>query len=70
MKQKIVYVCSNCGNEFLKWSGKCDSCNSWNTLKGIKEDADRSQNEVKAADFIRIKDVKTAANQRIKSNVS
>jgi len=70
MKQKIVYVCPNCGNEFLKWSGKCDSCNSWNTLKGIKEDADRSQNEVKAADFIRIKDVKTAANQRIKSNVS
>ncbi|MBP6880798.1 DNA repair protein RadA [Candidatus Saccharibacteria bacterium] len=26
------YVCENCGDTFSKWSGKCDSCQSWNTL--------------------------------------
>jgi len=30
-KTKIVYVCSNCGAESLKWIGKCPSCNEWNT---------------------------------------
>ena len=30
-KTKIVYVCSNCGAESLKWIGKCPSCSEWNT---------------------------------------
>ena len=30
---KQIFVCSNCGAEYSKWSGKCDSCNNWNTLK-------------------------------------
>ena len=25
-KDKIVYVCSNCGQESTKWIGKCPSC--------------------------------------------
>ncbi len=32
-KEKIVYVCSECGREFTKWSGKCLGCGSWNTLE-------------------------------------
>lgn len=31
-KQKTVYVCSECGAEYLKWSGRCTSCGSWNTI--------------------------------------
>ena len=30
-KEKTVYVCSNCGQESLKWVGKCPSCGQWNT---------------------------------------
>lgn len=26
------FVCSNCGAAFPKWSGKCEDCNSWNTI--------------------------------------
>jgi DNA repair protein RadA/Sms len=35
MKQnnQILFVCSNCGEEYLKWQGKCDNCGQWNTLK-------------------------------------
>ena len=32
-KQKQVFVCSNCGSETAKWSGKCYSCGEWNTLE-------------------------------------
>jgi len=36
-KQKeTIFVCSNCGNEFFKWSGSCSSCGEWNSLKEIK----------------------------------
>jgi DNA repair protein RadA/Sms len=27
-----VYVCEVCGAEYSKWQGKCNSCNSWNSL--------------------------------------
>ncbi len=31
-KQKSVYVCSECGGQFPKWSGKCPLCGEWNTI--------------------------------------
>ncbi len=33
MKEKTVYVCSECGYESPKWLGKCTACGSWNTLQ-------------------------------------
>ena len=31
MKEKTVYICSNCGQDSPKWIGKCPSCGEWNT---------------------------------------
>ncbi len=31
-KQKSVYMCSECGGQFPKWSGKCPLCGEWNTI--------------------------------------
>ena len=31
-KVKTVYVCSECGYESPKWSGKCPECEAWNTM--------------------------------------
>ena len=39
-KDKIAYVCSNCGQESAKWMGKCPSCGQWNTFKEIRIAAD------------------------------
>lgn len=39
-KDKIMYVCSNCGQESAKWIGKCPSCGQWNTFKEIHVAAD------------------------------
>ena len=35
-KDKVAYVCSNCGQESPKWIGKCPACGQWNTFKEIK----------------------------------
>jgi hypothetical protein len=35
-KDKIAYVCSNCGQESAKWIGKCPACGHWNTFKEIR----------------------------------
>lgn len=32
-KNKLVYVCSNCGYETAKWAGKCPDCGEWNTME-------------------------------------
>src|SRR5215208_5350693 len=31
-KTKTVYRCTECGAEFPKWQGRCDTCGEWNTL--------------------------------------
>ncbi len=32
MKNKIHYVCQNCGYRSAKWLGKCPSCEAWNSF--------------------------------------
>lgn len=32
MKAKTVFYCTECGNEYPKWQGKCSACGSWNTI--------------------------------------
>lgn len=32
MKIKSAFFCQNCGYESAKWTGKCPSCNQWNTF--------------------------------------
>ena len=31
-KTRSVFYCTQCGNETLKWQGKCLACGSWNTI--------------------------------------
>jgi DNA repair protein RadA/Sms len=31
-KSNSHFVCQSCGSSFPKWAGKCEGCNSWNTL--------------------------------------
>lgn len=31
-KSSSIFFCTNCGNEFPKWSGQCAACKEWNTL--------------------------------------
>ena len=48
-KDKIAYVCSNCGQESAKWIGKCPTCGQWNTFKEIRITDTRQQAATSAA---------------------
>ncbi len=32
-KVKTLFVCTACGHESAKWSGRCDGCGEWNTME-------------------------------------
>lgn len=36
-KDKVVFECSECGEKHSKWQGKCNGCNSWNSLIEVIE---------------------------------
>jgi len=42
MKEKIKYVCKECGYDTIKWMGKCPSCQGWNTFEEFKEANEKS----------------------------
>ncbi len=48
-KDKIAYVCSNCGQDSPKWVGKCPSCGQWNTYKEIRISNDSGTMAAKSA---------------------
>ena len=45
VKERTIYVCSECGSETPNWAGKCPACGSWNTLKELKITAGRTKNQ-------------------------
>ena len=48
MRQKTVFCCSECGNETVKWSGRCTACGAWDSLVEVKLDA-KSKGSTKKA---------------------
>ena len=48
MSQRTVFCCSECGNETVKWSGRCTACGAWDSLVEVKLDA-KSKGSTKRA---------------------
>lgn len=67
----IIYVCSNCGEEYAKWQGRCDNCGDWNTLKEFKTPRLRQgyDGQRKPAEVIELAQVKTANFERLKTKI-
>ena len=59
-KPSTVFVCSNCGNEFSKWFGRCPACNEWNTCYEEKVNLKSSGKSAskKTATTVKLDDVK------------
>lgn len=51
MKKKTIYRCSQCGNESIRWMGRCSECDSWNSFDEVildtKNTASKKQNQQK-----------------------
>lgn len=69
MKTKTAFYCTQCGNEFPKWQGRCPGCGSWNTI--VEQPAAVSKSPVTAApaggrggQALRLSEVETAEEIR------
>ncbi|WP_420421325.1 DNA repair protein RadA [Simkania sp.] len=71
-KVKTVWVCQECGNKQLKWSGSCSVCNEWNTLAEettVSEKKGRFEAKpLRTAKPVLVQDVDTENFKRYKSN--
>ena len=36
MAKQNIFTCNECGASHTKWSGQCDACNAWNSIKEDK----------------------------------
>jgi len=72
-KIQSIYACSKCGDQSLKWSGRCLECGAWGTLQ--MQTVDRNElNEknmnISPAETIDLKNIKNQDLNRIKTNIS
>lgn len=52
MAAKMIFYCTECGNESSKWSGQCPACKAWNTMV---EEPKREKNIATKSTFVRSK---------------
>ncbi|MBQ9670830.1 MAG: DNA repair protein RadA [Prevotella sp.] len=74
-KERIAYVCDNCGQESSKWIGKCPSCGLWNTFKEIRLGSSSAGNAARSSTLsagkaagmkpMKLKDIETSEQKRI-----
>lgn len=68
-KSKTVFFCSNCGNEYSKWMGRCPACGEWNTM--VEKEVVSGKRPVAASvpgaghKPMPLKDVSTTAEDRV-----
>jgi DNA repair protein RadA/Sms len=73
-KTNTRFVCQNCGNESLKWSGQCNGCGEWNTLVETAVPAQRGKNNRSgksrvASQILKFSDVRGKEFVRIKTGI-
>lgn len=69
---KTNFVCTECGFDAPKWSGKCPSCGIWGSMKEFKQSGSKSKRTIHTAEKSRpelLKDIKSSVNSRTLSGI-
>lgn len=71
-REKVSYVCENCGYDTVAWQGQCPSCHEWNTfreMRQVKDDKRLALKTAPAAEMVKLSDVSTSAFARIPTGI-
>ncbi|MDH5656632.1 MAG: DNA repair protein RadA [Spirochaetia bacterium] len=68
-KFRKLFLCSECGNEFTRWSGKCPSCFSWNTLSESEASVRSSLQKEKQETLTLVSEIPLEGLKRVSSGV-
>lgn len=69
VKNKTVFVCSECGYESPKWLGKCPGCDSWNTMVEEIEQAKRPDNYIESSRPKKLRSIEVNDEERYKTGL-
>ena len=73
VKEKVVWVCQECGTKQAKWTGSCSACHQWNTFAEEVDFTEKKKkfesSPVTVAKPMRVKEVPPDDAQRIKTNM-
>ncbi|MDR0453669.1 MAG: DNA repair protein RadA [Deferribacteraceae bacterium] len=72
-KEKIQYVCSNCGSVSPKWMGRCPDCSGWNTFSEEitgKKTSSAQRHYTPKAKPVRLNDIKGVETIRFPTGMS
>lgn len=67
---KTLFVCNDCGREYLQWQGRCDGCGEWNTLAKISVAATTTWHKEDGTTSISLKDASLQPESRVDTGVS
>ena len=75
IKDKTIFICSNCGQESPKWIGKCPSCGQWNTFSEevVRKEIPTAKHVAHGIESVRskpqyLKEINSSEEQRINMN--
>ncbi len=72
-KKNSVFVCSQCGAEYVKWQGECSACGSWNTIEEIfieKASKNSAQRAKSSSSAVCLPDISFEKRDRYSSGIS
>lgn len=72
-KEKQIFYCKECGNEYSRWLGQCPFCKAWNSFVEEKVTKTRSNKTIAASDRPKatsIKNVSSSEESRIATRIS
>lgn len=73
-QKETIFVCASCGEEYIRWQGKCDNCQEWSTLKEFKitkerDKANRGQS-LPTAEVVKLENVVITDFKRVSTKIS
>lgn len=71
-KIQTLYICSKCGSQFPKWSGRCLECGAWGSLEKQTVDKNKeiSQADISPAKTLDFEEIQAKDHPRIETNIS
>lgn len=70
-KEKVNWLCQECGLVQKKWSGQCHACHQWNTFKEFKESKVSERFQAKASEgakAYKLSEVENVGYERIRTS--
>lgn len=71
-KIKTTYVCNECGANYPRWAGKCESCGGWNTMveEVIETSSPKARSNARPVKTTNISDNSSQISDRMVTNIS